>query len=445
MNLRKIAPVALGLTALFGLTACAPGADQAGSGASGDITLRLWDEKAAEAYETSIEQFEAANPGIQVEVNVVPWDDYFNTLRNDVGSGSADDIFWLNGAYYEDYATNGHLLAIDETLGADAEKGWNESVVKQYTKDDHLWGVPQLTDGGSAIYYNDEALKAAGVTPEEISKATWNPSDPTKDTFLPILQKLTIDANGKNALDPAFDASNIKQYGFNAGQDLQNIMLNFIGSNGGSFQDENAKLTFTDPKTVEAFTYLVKLINEYHVAPPASSTNDDGDFTRDEFLAGNIALFESGTYNLANVQEGASFTWGVTEMPAGPEGKVTAAPGIIAAANANAKNPQAVKAFLSWIGSAEGNKAFGESGTAVPAVTDARASYDSYWQQQGVDVKPFFTVIENDAKTLPPVIGQNFGAMLDAYKPSLNDVFLGKVAPADGLKQAEEKGNAAAK
>ena len=104
-----------------------------------------------------------------------------------------------------------------------------------------------------------------------------------------------------------------------------------------------------------------------------------------------------------------------------------------------------MKTFLSWIGSAEGNKAFGESGTAVPAVTDARASYDSYWQQQGVDVKPFFTVIENDAKTLPPVIGQNFGAMLDAYKPSLNDVFLGKVVPADGLKQAEEKGNAAAK
>lgn len=447
MKLRRLAPIAMGAAALLALAGCAqggPATSTSGAGEiSGDVTFRLWDEKAADAYEASFAAFEEAHPGVTVNVDVVPWKDYFTTLRNDVASGSADDVFWLNGAYYGDYAKNGYLLPIDETLGADASKAWNESVVGQYTSGGHLWGVPQITDGGSAIYYNADALAAAGVTPEEISAAKWNPTDPTQDTFLPILQKLTIDSSGRNALDPAFDAANVKQYAFNAGMDLQNIMLNFIGGNGGTFQDADGKLTFTNPKTVEAFTYLSKLINEYHVAPPASSTNDNGDFTRDEFLRGNIALFESGTYNLANVHDGASFNWGVTEIPAGPAGRVTTSPGVIAAGNANSKNPEATKALLEWLGSTEGNQALGETGAAVPAVTGAREVYDAYWQGQNVDVTPFFSVLEGK-EPFAPVTGQNFGAMLSAYSPLLGQVFAGQVEPAAGLQAAQDAGNAAA-
>lgn len=447
MKIRKLAIASLGAVALLGLAGCAQGGAQnpgaSAGAASGDITLRLWDEKAADAYETSIAAFEAANPGINVELNVVPWDDYFTTLRSDVSSNTADDVFWLNGAYYRDYADNGYLLDINEALGADASKDWTPAIVDQYTTEGHLWGVPQITDGGSAMYYNQAMLDAAGVTAEDIANATWDPADPAKDTFLPLLQRLTLDGQGRNAADPAFDANDVKQYGFNAGMELQNIMLNFIGSNGGTFQDESGKLTFTNPKTQQAFEYLAKLINEYHVAPPASSTNDNGDFTRDEFLQGRIALFESGTYNLANVSDGAGFEWGVTEIPAGPAGKVTTSPGVIAAGNANSENPEATQALLEWLGSTEGATAFGESGAAVPAVQGARAAYDAYWEGQGVDVAPFFSVLEGNEQ-IAPVTGQNFGAMYSAYTPKLGEVFLGTATPADGLKAAEAAGNAAA-
>ncbi len=39
------------------------------------------------------------------------------------------------------------------------------------------------------------------------------------------------------------------------------------------------------------------LINKEHVAPSAADTNDNGDFSRDQFLQGKIALFQSGAYN----------------------------------------------------------------------------------------------------------------------------------------------------
>ena len=63
------------------------------------------------------------------------------------------------------------------------------------------------------------------------------------------------------------------------------------------------------PRANAAVGYLVDLINKEHVAPSAADTNDNGDFSRDQFLQGKIALFQSGSYNLANVAEGASFEW----------------------------------------------------------------------------------------------------------------------------------------
>ena len=84
------------------------------------------------------------------------------------------------------------------------------------------------------------------------------------------------------------------------------------------FQDGDC-FAFDNPGAIEAFTYLVRLINNDHVAPPASDTNDNGDFSRNQFLAGRMALFQSGTYNLAAVADQAGFRWGVAMLPARPQ------------------------------------------------------------------------------------------------------------------------------
>lgn len=434
MKLRRIIGSAVAALAAISLVGCAPAG---GDGeASGKITLRVWDENAAAAYEPSIAKFEEKYPDIDVEINVVPWDTYFTSLRNEVGSGQGDDLFWLNGANINDYVESGHLVNISETFDQATIDSWDKAIVDQYTRNDALWGVPQLNDGGSAYYVNDDLLSAAGVTPQELSDATWDP-DPAKDTLLPLLQKLTVDANGNNAASPDFDANNVKTYAINASSELQNIQLNFIGSNGGTYQDDAGKITFTNPKTVEAYEYIVDLINKYHVAPPAEATNGNGDYTRDEFLKGNIAVFQSGTYNLANVNEGASFKWSITEMAAGPAGKVTVAPGVVVAGNKNSDNPEATKLLLEWLGSAEGATYLGESGAAVPASADARSAYDKYWEGEGVDTSAFFSVLEK-AEPMPPVGGSNYAAQMEAFTPPLNDVFLGKVPVKEGLEKAQQ-------
>jgi len=404
-----------------------------------ELVFRTWDDNAAKAYEQTFAKFTAANPGITVKTEVVAWADYFTKLRTDVAGGTAPDIFWLNNANLAAYARNGNLVDIAATLGADAQKAWAPSVVKQFTVDDKLWGVPQTSDGGIAVYYNKKLVADAGLTEADISKLAWSPSG-GDNSLLTVTQKLTKDANGKTADQSGFDPKHVKQWGYNAAYDLQAIYLPFIGSNGGTYQNGDT-FTFSNPKTVEAFTYLVKLINTYHVAPSAADTNTNGDFSRDQFIQGRMALFQSGLYNLANVESGAKFDWGVVNLPAGPAGAISVTNGVAVVGSAASKHTAAVAKLLAYLGTADGNSEIGSTGANLPAVTAAQQGYKDYWASKKVDLTPFFSVLDNG--TIPAPTGENFAAGFQAYDPILQEIFLGRKDVAAGLTEADAAANKA--
>ncbi|TXI50980.1 MAG: extracellular solute-binding protein, partial [Mycobacterium sp.] len=133
------------------------------------VTVRLWDQQVAAAYRESFAQFTREHPDIEVHVNLVSYATYFDTLRTDVAGGGADDIFWINNSYFAEYADNGRLMPVDPA------PDWEPSVVDQFTRNGVLWGVPQLTDAGIALYYNAELLAADGVSPAELGDARWDP------------------------------------------------------------------------------------------------------------------------------------------------------------------------------------------------------------------------------------------------------------------------------
>ncbi len=402
-------------------------------------TVRLWDEQVAAAYRESFAAFTREHPDIDVRVNVVAYSSYFNTLRTDVAGGSADDIFWLSNAYFAGYADSGKLMNIAQTLGANASQAWEPSVVNQFTRNGVLWAVPQLTDAGIALYFNADLLDAAGVHPHDLMALHWSLSG--DDILRPLLARLTRDSDGHAAGTPGFDPSRIRQWGYNAANDLQGIYLNYIGSAGGVF-DAGDWFAFDNPQSAEAFEYLVRLINTDHVAPPASDTNDNGNFSRNQFLQGRMALFQSGTYNLAAVADQAPFRWGVAMMPSGPKGRVSVTNGIAAAGNSATRHPDAVRQVLAWMGSRRGNEFLGARGAAIPAVLAAQPVYDKYWASRGVDVSPFFTVL--NGPRIPAPGGAGFAAGFDALKPYFDEMFLGRADVTTSLADAQKAANAAA-
>jgi multiple sugar transport system substrate-binding protein len=410
-----------GLAAAVAVALLGGGCSVSGGTDDGDgrttVTFRLWDEQVAKAYRTSFDAFTKQHPDIKVDVQIVPWADYWTKLPTDIASGTAADLYWTNTSNFGLYADNNQLLSVDP------DPGWVQSVVRLYTRNGKLWGVPQLWDS-IALFYNKDLVARAGVDPAGL---TWDPTG-ANDTFLPAAHKLT---------------DGDKQYGFNAAYDSQAITWDFVGSNGGSWQSGDAFDYADQPKTRQAVQYVVDLINKEHVAPPAADTNTNGDKTLQLFTQGRIALFQSGPYNLKNIQDGAKFGWGIAPMLKGPAGRVSVVHGVAAVASARTKHKDATLQVLKWIGTADGLRPIAEGGYAFPGVTAAQPSFVDYWKKLGVDVQPF--VDASTGSTFPAPVGPRVQAGATAANPILQQAWLGQLGVPDAMRKAQDAANAAVK
>lgn len=441
---RGAATVAIAAAALV-LAACSPGSEDVDDPASSEETeatgsttvrFRLWDEVAAPAYEESFDAFMAQNPGIKVEVEVVPWGDYWERLPLDLQSGDMADVFWTNTSNFGRYADNGNLLNIDEVIGEDHDE-WTESVVTLYQRDGALWGVPQLWDS-IALFYNEEMVQAAEVDPTNL---TWVPGGGEGDTLLPAARALTTDSAGLHPEEEGFNPDDRVTFGFNAQADLQAIYLDFLGSAGAQFQDDDGQFAFASPEGEAAFQYLVDMVNTWYVAPSAADTNTNGDITRDLFLQGKLGLFQSGPYHLRTIADNAEFEWGLAPMVAGPEGRVSVVHGVAAVGNAESENLDATVAVLKWLGSADGQAALAGRGIAFPGAVEAQDAFVDYWANQGVDVQVFIDAA--NGQTIPAPVGPLVGAGANEITPILQEMFLGNIPVSEALVRAQEAGNEA--
>lgn len=441
---RGAATAAIAAAALV-LAACSPGSEDVDDPASSEETeatgsttvrFRLWDEVAAPAYEESFDAFMAQNPGIKVEVEVVPWGDYWERLPLDLQSGDMADVFWTNTSNFGRYADNGNLLNIDEVIGEDHDE-WTESVVTLYQRDGALWGVPQLWDS-IALFYNEEMVQAAEVDPTNL---TWVPGGGEGDTLLPAARALTTDSAGLHPEEEGFNPDDRVTFGFNAQADLQAIYLDFLGSAGAQFQDDDGQFAFASPEGEAAFQYLVDMVNTWYVAPSAADTNTNGDITRDLFLQGKLGLFQSGPYHLRTIADNAEFEWGLAPMVAGPEGRVSVVHGVAAVGNAESENLDATVAVLKWLGSADGQAALAGRGIAFPGAVEAQDAFVDYWANQGVDVQVFIDAA--NGQTIPAPVGPLVGAGANEITPILQEMFLGNIPVSEALVRAQEAGNEA--
>lgn len=430
---RRASIAAVLTTALaFGCAACAP------EGSSTALSFRLWDPNVAAAYRTSFDAFEAET-GTHVDIVVIPWEDYWSQLRTDIASGTIDDVFWTNATNVAEYAQAGAISAVSPAQIAEQSADWAPSVVAQFTLDDELWGIPQLTDPGIGMLVNTDLLASSELSLNDVSDLSWDPTA-SDDALRAAARVLTQDVNGRHPGDPEFEASRIAHYGYGASSDLNAMLLPFLGGNGGAWQRED-EFVFASPEGVEAIGYLVDLINEQKVAPPAADTvaPAGSDAVRDLFLKGRLTLFQTGAYSLPSVEEFADFSWAIAPMPSGPAGRISPTNGIIAAASSATSVPGAQAELLHWLGSTEGAWPIGESGSTLPAVVSAQEPYQEVWARRGVDVAPLFDVLENG--WIQPPQGQNYAAASDAMHPLLDEVFLGVQSVKDGVDHAQRSAN----
>ncbi|HQV70936.1 MAG TPA: extracellular solute-binding protein [Thermoflexales bacterium] len=225
--------------------------------AANAVTIRytLWDSNQLPAYQACADAFMKKTPNIVVKVEQKGWDDYWTGLNTGFASGDAPDVFTDHLAKYPEFVSKNLILDIEPFVQADKvdTKQYLGALADLWMKSGKRFGLPKDWDTVS-VMYNADMLKKAGIDPAIMKDWTWNPKDGGQ--YGEVIAKLTLDKNGKNGLDPAFDKKNVVQYGFSIGAGGfagQTEWSHYAASNGFKLTDGpwTTKYYYDDPKLAE--------------------------------------------------------------------------------------------------------------------------------------------------------------------------------------------------
>ncbi len=263
--MKKVIALLLALVMVFGLVACgekAP-ADDAATGTTVTVIAAQYGTQTADWWKGFEANFEAANEGIDLVVDVVSWNDIYTVVNTRVANGEAPDL--LNIDVFADYQADGLLLPAEEWVSAETYAKFFDSFLAESVVDGTVWAVPDLASA-RALYYNADILAAAGV---EVP-TTWD--------------ELTAACEAIKAYD-----ANIYPWGVDMTTDEgQACFAYYAWNNGGGFTDAEGNWTLDSAANVEAVEYIVGLVNAGLTnADPTTETRYD---LQEMFANGQVAM-----------------------------------------------------------------------------------------------------------------------------------------------------------
>ena len=236
-----------------------------------------------------VESFNADNPGINLNVEVVSWNDIYTVVNTRIQGNNAPDI--LNIDVFADYQADGLLLPVDDYVSEETLAKMYPSFLEQSVVDDVTWAVPDLASA-RAMYYNKDILDAAGV---EVP-TTW--------------EELTAACEAIKAYDDS-----IYPWGIDMTTDEgQAAFAYYTWNNGGGFVDENGDWALNSDANVEAIEYAIGLVNDgYTNSDPANDTRYD---LQDMFGAGQVAMLIAPNSLPTYIADGGhEVNYGVASIP----------------------------------------------------------------------------------------------------------------------------------
>lgn len=130
------------------------------------ISYACWDSGQAEKLKQVAAEFEEANPGIRIDIQVNGWNDYWTALEAAATGGSLPDTFWMhsNNIYY--YAANDQLLDLTDYIAQSSEVDlakYPGGLKDIYSPDGKQYAIPKDYDT-IALWYNKTLFDEAGIS-----------------------------------------------------------------------------------------------------------------------------------------------------------------------------------------------------------------------------------------------------------------------------------------
>ena len=352
-----------------------------------------------------VDKFEAENPGVKLNLEVVSWNDVYTVVDTRIASGNAPDI--LNIDVFANYANEGLLMPVSEYCPDELFNDFFPSFIDQSVIDGVCWAVPDLASA-RALFYNVDMFEEVGV---EVP-TTWAELEDVSQAILDY-----------------YDGE-VYPWGIDMTTDEgQAAFAYYTWGNGGGFVDADGNWALNSAENVEAIEYAISLVKNGYTNPnPETQTRYD---LQDMFAAGKMAMVIAPNSLPTYVSDkGGSINMATAGIPAN-EGKTGSSVGVMdrvmafkddAAPDQAARN-EAIGKFLTFFYAPENYVGWVTMEGFLPAVNSAVAAM--------VEADPTFEAwldVLNTAKFYPTTNPSWNDARVALIKAEQNALLGGNVA-----------------
>lgn len=277
------------------------------------------DKETLEALVTKYNETNGKN--IQVEMNIMPWDSFYQKLATVLPVGEGPDILAFATERIGTYAEPGALAPVDDIYSNGMV---DESVIPDALKENLKWkdtyyGVP-MNFATLLLYYNKTIFEEAGLDPEA-PPANW-------DELEQYAQQI-VEKTGKYGFDMAV-------------KDTTPMWPIMLWGNGGDIVVDG-KAVFNSPENVEAITRWAENIRDKKFGPEVLTGGEIDKL----FESQKLAMYFCGPWATTGFTN-AGIDYGVAQAPKGPKEQITQSNGVGMYMTASSKNKDAVYDFFQY-------------------------------------------------------------------------------------------------
>ena len=302
--------------------------------AAQDLRMTIWSANEAHLalFNGIAADYAAANPGVNVTFETLPFNDYTTTLTTQIAGGNPPDLAWIFETTAADFIGSGALLPLSPVFTATEGYAYDdvtEGATALWRKDGVLYAYPFSTSP-FGVFVNEDLVRAAGQkTPADlIAEGNW-----TWDSALALAA--AVKANGSLGLVP-------RDFNY---QNWQLLAPIFKGWGAAPWDAAGDTCTLNAPEMVAAMTAVHGAIFDAGAIPGPGEAVD--------FFAGEAALTVTQISRASLLPKENPFDWDLVPLPAGPAGDYAvigqAAIGVFAAS----PNAEAAAGFLAFMTSPE--------------------------------------------------------------------------------------------
>lgn len=348
-------------------------ADEASSKSAEKITVAIWDTNQQLGLQEIMNDWTAIS-GVEAEIQVLGWNEYWTLLEAGASGGTMPDVFWMHSNNSQKYMENDLLLDLtDKIAKSDVIDPTNyyEDITGLYQSEGKTYAMPKDIDT-IALWYNKAMFDEAGLAyPDD----TW-----TWETMYEAAVKLTKD-----------DGS---QYGYavNTGNN-QDSYYNTIYSYGGYvINDDKTASGYDNPKTIEAMQVIEKMLRD-GVIPDIQTLSENG--ANVLFTSNKVAMITQGSWMVPYYRDNefSVANADIAPLPSGPDGtRVSIYNGLGWAASANGDATEESWRLIEYLSTKEAQLKQAELGVTMSAY---KGTSDA-WEQgvPGFNLKAYLDMLD---------------------------------------------------